>query len=881
VRRHTKASTAGSTQRQAKGLGRILRGVFATCGSLLDSKGSSAPKSRRLALPLALLVVVFSLVLGVGSASALTPTISSTSVSAVTTKAALLEAEINPEGEATTYHFEYGTADCASNPCTSTPVPNGNVGSASAAVRVSKEIAGLSPGTTYHFRVIAVNGSGPSESLDRTFTTYALPAQEANCPNQAFRVGPAANLPDCRAYEMVSPVDKNGGDIRTLCNFPCDRTGLSQSSLDGNRITYSSNTAFGDAASGPYTNQYLATRGPDGWSTHGIAPPKAGPGLKTFVGYTIEYTFDTEFKAFTPDLSSAVMVNESSNLLAPGAVDGFLNAYRRDNTDDSYQALTTSVPTVFEEEESTTMLLAIEGFSGDGEHSVFEAHAALTPNAASSEKAQLYAATGSGLHLASVLPNGQANPQWSWAGSGRGAYSEFPSHGEMTLSHAISDDGSRIFWSSHSFSSNPQGPLYVRENPDQEQSALNGSNECTEPAKACTVLVSADSSSYFWDASADGSKALFTTGSYRGGPATLSIFDVDAETTTPIAGQVRGVSGASDDLSRIYFVSEENLDAGATAGGRNLYVYDEGAITFIATLSNLDTGSFAGTEPPSDTQSEPLYRSTKVTPDGRHLAFMSTRSLTGYDNTDVVSGEADYEVFLYDADSEQLTCISCNPSGARPVGDAYRRPYRVNDSEHSFAGHEYRAAAWLNTAPSSLYEPHSLSDDGNRLFFNSFDALVPGDTNSQQDVYQWEAQGTGSCQKAGGCISLISTGQGKEKSEFVDASADGRDVFIETSSGIDPRDPYGIDIYDARAGGGYPPPPAPPTPCIGDACQSIPAAPNDQTPSSASFKGSGNPAPRKPRRSCRARGSKASQATRHAKQKQAKRCKRAKRRAGR
>ena len=58
----------------------------------------------------------------------------------------------------------------------------------------------------------------------------------------------------------------------------------------------------------------------------------------------------------------------------------------------------------------------------------------------------------------------------------------------------------------------------------------------------------------------------------------------------------------------------------------------------------------------------------RVSPNGRWLAFMSNRSLTGYDMHDAFSGRPDEEVYLYDASGDKLVCASCNPSGARPVG---------------------------------------------------------------------------------------------------------------------------------------------------------------------------------------------------------------------
>ncbi|HET6578226.1 MAG TPA: hypothetical protein VFG66_07885, partial [Gemmatimonadales bacterium] len=91
-----------------------------------------------------------------------------------------------------------------------------------------------------------------------------------------------------------------------------------------------------------------------------------------------------------------------------------------------------------------------------------------------------------------------------------------------------------------------------------------------------------------------------------------------------------------------------------------------------------------------------------------------------------------------------------------------------------------------------------------------------------------------------GCLSLISSGESSEDSEFVDASPDGRDVFIRTGESLLPQDPGLIDIYDARIEGGFPPPPPPRPECEGQACQSPPPPPAFPTPSSESFQGPGN-----------------------------------------
>ena len=163
-----------------------------------------------------------------------------------------------------------------------------------------------------------------------------------------------------------------------------------------------------------------------------------------------------------------------------------------------------------------------------------------------------------------------------------------------------------------------------------------------------------------------------------------------------------------------------------------------------------------------------------------------------------------------------------------------------------------------------------MSDDGSRLFFNSVDPLLPGDSNGKQDVYQWEAPGTGSCHVGdadyfasnGGCLNLISSGESSRDSEFVDASSNGNDVFIRTESSLVKADPGLVDIYDARVNGGFPEAEGT-APCEGQACQNPPAAPEAKTPASAQYSGPGNVKEAGPSR-CAAQARKAQKLSRRA-----------------
>ena len=249
--------------------------------------------------------------------------------------------------------------------------------------------------------------------------------------------------------------------------------------------------------------------------------------------------------------------------------------------------------------------------------------------------------------------------------------------------------------------------------------------------------------------------------------------------------------------------------------------------------------------PGSDVQpswsNDPVLRFARVSADGTALAFLSAASLTSFDNIDVQSGKADREVFLYDAEADELRCVSCNPSGVRPRGRAVR-----------VQGYDNWTAASIPGATYSLHSSRVLSSQGDRLFFNSFEALDPRDSNGKRDVYQWQAPGSGECDEgdasfnpgSGGCVSLISSGTADSDSKFIDASVEGTDVFIQTRADLVPEDSEYIDIYDARIGGGLASQhQVTPPPCEGEACRgagsTVPATPPPGTPS---FQGPGNPA---------------------------------------
>ena len=426
----------------------------------------------------------------------------------------------------------------------------------------------------------------------------------------------------------------------------------------------------------------------------------------------------------------------------------------------------------------------------------------------------LYEWVGGELRLVNVLPGNAAAVAGAVVGSGR-MLGPQPDFEAPTVDHAISDDGSRIFWSDGT------GQAYVRIDGEETRKIEDGG--------------------VFLTAAADGSRLLLNDG---------CLYSIEAEGCEAQIGEAasfQGILGASEDLSRVYFVdkaaltgSEENgNEETAKAGAFNLYAWSEaGGVKFIGRLVSSDNG-FSINNSAGDWKATPQNRTAQVTPDGQYLAFMSRAELTGQDNT-VASGKecgkgkpaACTQAFEYSAASEELACVSCNPTGAVPLGQSNLSLISVVNLAAPFA------------------QPHNLTDNGEgRIFFESQDALSPKDTNGQiQDVYEWEPEGVGSCEKEGGCVYLISSGNSPNDSMFVDSTPSGSDAFFVTRGQLVPSDKDEmLDLYDARVGGGIDVPVT--APCAGEGCKGAAAEPPSQpSAGSAAFVGPGNQKAAKPKK---------------------------------
>lgn len=721
------------------------------------------------------------------------PIVDGESFTGVDTTSATLQAQVNPIGLDTTYHFEYGSAGpCASNPCQSVPVPDADIGQGTADAAVSQNVQALQPATIYHFRVVATNSLGTTDGPDQTFTTYqTTPAQ--SCPNAQFRTGDSANLPDCRAYESVTPADiPDGAVIDQAYGWP-----------DGQHVYYTATTALSPSAPNGGIQSELATRTQGGWVTTAILPPE-GPGTPVGTASSL-----TDPVAFTSDFSAAFINNPFDD--DPLDQDnGAMDTYRFD--------LATGGVSLASRPDTGPMTAAmaggknnsisppgayLDGVSADGSAVFFETNGQLpvapgttpdtrTPGPAAGD--EIYERAGGHTYLVGILPDGSVPA--CGAGIANGTVNSFATNPFFSY-QAVAPDGSNVVFNASDCSSSG---MYLRDLVHGTTVPLPGTGYAGRTADGTKIFIASDQSN-----------------------GDLAEYDVATRQLTEIgAGQLLA---SSDDGSRVYYLGPGNA----------LYLWDHGTTTMIpgTGAGGYETGAVAA----ALAQNVP-----DATPDGSSLEFIDSDRLTAYDN------QGHKEAYLYRAGTNSVICVSCNPSGAPP-----------DRNSNPSVGQNDAQLLDLQRHPPDPLLPQTMrlvSSDGERAVFETTDTLLPQDHNPPQasydggngsapgmDVYEWEADGTGSCQSAsvnGGCLYLLSAGRAGLSSYLAGASADLTDVYIDTADQLLPGMDGAFHIYDVRIDGGFPALSGP-APCLGDACQGAVTAPvSPPAIATISFAGPGN-----------------------------------------
>jgi hypothetical protein len=696
-------------------------------------------------------------------------------------------------------------------------------------------------------------------SASTALLAAALLAIPATASAYATLEGPpsfsaAAGLPDGRVYEQVSPADKNGNSAGAPSSPSTvgAENHYGYSSPDGDAVLFEGTGPMGES---PWGNSlwFVATKnvGASGWSTRALMPraERSEPliGTKNHV----------EYLAQSQDLSHALIANASA--LGP-------------QTSENCSSLWLTGPEPFVagawvDRPSPELVSPVESCGGDGRGgapvggtpdfstvyfaiagTLLPQDASRAPNAAvrngkeEGEAWGLYEYTGEVPHEAGVLPDGSLSPF--------GAVPATSGDGRNPAGNQVSEDGSRLFFVSpdpascepagHNDCAGEPPELYVHEIGQERAQLVSRDSLLGEPAGTPVaapggILAMPNDSqqqpgavsfhgSYVF-ASPDGSQAFFQStealtaaaaeGSPGAEPKTYD-FDVDTGSLTFLPGVQGEVLAVDSDGSDMAFMTPE-------AGGRP------------AQLNLWRSGAAGGTvtpvvQLPEHNASVPEAR---LSADGSVLVFQTAERLSSSFN-----GGGFEQIYRYDVPANTLGCVSCDPAGVTPRGNAAMSTLHTNETNSLYE--EARVAT----------DQRGISSGGERVFFDSPDPLVAQDTNTNSpefeefeqrklpqgdDVYEWE----------NGVVYLISTGQSPRNSFLLDSSENGDDVFFATAQGLVPGDTDdGYDIYDARIPqpGDTPPPAA--TPCEGATCQGAAnAGPSVTPPVSASFSGAGNLVP--------------------------------------
>ena len=646
-------------------------------------------------------------------------------VGPVTETTAVIGGTVNPERADTTYFLEYSSDSGFSNASRVPAAEPADAGSGELSVAVSQLARGLSPDTTYFYRLIAVNSVGTTVGDSHTFHTLTVQGLDS-CPNTALRLGPSAVLPDCRAYELVTPADTNAGRAH-LIGMGAE---VSPISSDGRSVIFN---VIGSALPGTdapsYPNDlYEAVRSGDGWQTALASPSYA----ESPQGSITELVSDEhEYWSFRSrgggTLGQATYVegpDKDPNLLAHGS--------SRDDPAPQPRWITPN-----------------------GDHIIFTSQEQLTPDAA--------AAVGPGaplVNVAGIYPNNPVDAVYDRTPAGVKAVSllpgdQTPPPGSTTYYRGVSHDGSSVAF-------NVDGTMYLRH------------NGATLPV----VTTPEPGETLFAGISEDGERIVFLINPSGVEAGELYFYDFGSSSPTRVTDVPDArVVNVSADGSHIYFESDQAIAGGGLDGSHNLYVYDGSRIQFIATLPNADrhlwapgwiaTVGFLQQTPGTGPIDEP----SRSTPDGKVFLFESRAQLTSSETRNLT------EIYRYTTESGDITCISCSPTGVAPTSRAMLAPNsreftgapigestRVDNVTPDGAAVVFTSFEqlvpgdddgqrdvyeWKQGRISLISYPHSTEDewifgmtqDGHDVLFTSSEGLTPGKSQGATAIYDARVDG--------------------------------------------------------------------------------------------------------------------------------------------
>jgi hypothetical protein len=706
-------------------------------------------------------------------------------------------------------YFEYGLTTDYGEKAVCNPK---SIGAGTSPVAVSASIGVLDSNKTYHYRLVAKNGGGTRFGEDQTFISGAAPADD--CPNAEIRAqqgGLAQRLPNCGAYELVSPPFTAG-----------QSASASVGTADGNQAMLTSVGGFAGTENLPDLGmQYSITRTDSGWKTSAIAPPASEfPFIGTYAA--LDWTRDGSRSLWFVN----VKADEGTGRFTPIVrdPDGSFHAagpVQEDvGTGEPVLPVATSEDLLTVVQRTFTRALLTDG----------------TTDSRTSSQRSVYVSTRG--------PDGQLSVRQV---AYRAGATMFPScgveiggvssvGGSFAAQNAVSSDGSRIIFTSDGLGG--CGAPAVR----RVWAKIGDEDPIDLSASQCPETCGPEQTATFRGASRDGSRVYFVTEQRllpedqdTSNQSDLYEYDFNA-----VGQELRLVTGGSDpagagvgpyDLLRassdgayVYFVATGRALTGANARGvsplpgqNNLYVYHRaadqasGATTFIGAL-----GSSYGLNP-------------QVSSTGRFLLIQTTADLTG----ERVAGDGHDDIYRYDAQDDELLRVWTNDpahNGAARVAGASASTGEGATTRVPSGGMQ-RYAGW---SPGL-----QVSDNGSMVGFTTKEPLSPDDRNAATDAYLWQADT--------GRMTMLTDGTSKPSNQFNGSSFSGMtpsgdSMFVKSATPLLKGHTSGQNAaYVIRRNGGFPGQALPPEPCTGEACQGSPITPPAVPPvGSVDFSGPGN-----------------------------------------
>ncbi len=643
-------------------------------------------------------------------------------------------------------------------------------------------------------------------------------ASGATCENEALRSELGSSLlPECRAYEMVSPPYKDGQPL-FVAGFAANGESVILHSLAGIAGTPGSSEAVTES------NWYLARRTAEDWRLSTLNTP-----LSEFVGQV-------------PD---AQEVDSGSSLWTqhtPLQSTNTAGMYIR-SVGGEYDPVGTLSPKAVGEEEASDFIQGSNPLVDDKPIAATSTYQHIVIRAAHPEAHWPFDQTIGEESIYEYSGTNNKQPVLVAAlGSEKGSEKLIEPCGTAfggglsgSAYNALSRDGETIFFTLEPCSPKP-AEIYARlhgavDSPGAAESVDVGESECSIECGA------EESGRNFEGASENGDEVFFTSTQKltndasdltAGGNATegegcavttggCNLYEYDFalpvhHRLTLVAGgvdDVRGVAGIAEDGSRIYFVADDEAPGSGenkfhrrpAPGEPNLYVYNTNTsvTAFIATLNVKE-----------DKQDwrRAFSRPVQVAgEDGRFLLFVSAAAGVTPDEKDE---ERVAQLFEYDAEMGELVRVSQGEEGYAENGNEVARGIQPESiaSATSRLGELEDFKATTNLL--------NIARDGKAVVFETTGGLsrraAPASSLGCTSVYEFSSEGP----IAAGKVHLLSDGRDTQLyqgagcgARFQAMDEDGTNVLIFTADPLLTSDVDGVqpDVYDVRVGGGFAPGP--------------------------------------------------------------------------